>query len=268
MVVLSPGSSRMAWQWVLALGHALEAPVPSLFTFTISHPLIGGLAGLSVPDAEVTLVSAAQKKKLKERGPLLVTHQGLSGPGVLRLSAFGARQLHALDYNATVRVNWRPDMPGGVEGVVAELEAFKKFQGSKAIGGNSGPTLELPRRLWQNMVAAVPIAPDLKWCEVKKTDLRKLATLVAQCDLHVSGKNTNKDEFVTAGGVSLPGVDMSRMHSKSVPGLFFCGEVLDIDGVTGGYNLQSAWTTGTIAGRSIANMALSDRALSQDPSPT
>ena len=167
---------------------------------------------------------------------------------------------HALDYKATVRVNWKPDMPGGVEGVMGELEAFKKFQGSKTIGGSSGPTLDLPRRLWQNMVSAVPIAPELKWCDVKKDDLRKLATLVVNCDLHVSGKNTNKDEFVTAGGVSLQGVDMSRLQSRSVPGLFFCGEVLDIDGVTGGYNLQSAWTTGTIAGRSIAAAAAASHA--------
>jgi len=107
------------------------------------------------------------------------------------------------------------------------------------------------------MVAEVGVAPDLKWSDVKKTDLRKISMLIAQCDLEVGGKSTNKDEFVTAGGVSLPGVDMSRMHSKSVPGLFFCGEVLDIDGITGGYNLQSAWTTGTIAGRSIAQMASS-----------
>jgi len=200
-------------------------------------------------------VSGGKGKKLKERGPILVTHQGLSGPAVLRLSAFGARELHALDYKATIRINWKPDMAGSVEGVMAEFEAFKKFHGQKDIGGTSGPTLDLPRRLWQAMVAEIGIALDLKWCDVKKADLRKLAMLVAQCDLQVAGKSTNKDEFVTSGGVSLPGVDMSKMHSKSVPGLYFCGEVLDIDGITGGYNLQSAWTTGTIAGRSIAQMA-------------
>jgi len=320
MVVLSPGSSRLAYQWAQALGHKLQAPVPSLFTFKIQHALLAGLAGLSVQDAEVSLVSDAQgkgKKKLKERGPILVTHQGLSGPAILRLSAFGARELHAIDYQARIRVNWKPDMPGGhvsslpaalspapclhsslfplfpsslapalsidlhlpeavlqakssikplllpthsetrpgVEGVVEELEAYKKFQGSKTIGGTSGPTLDLPRRLWQGMVADAGIAPDLKWCDVKKADLRRVAMLVAQCEFEVTGKSTNKDEFVTAGGVSLAGVDMSRMASKSVPGLFFCGEVLDIDGITGGYNLQSAWTTGTIAGRSLVEMA-------------
>ena len=253
-IVLSPGSSRLAYQWASSLGHTLEPPVPSLFTLSISHPLLSGLAGLSVQDAEITLVSGKTKKKEKQRGPVLVTHQGLSGPAVLRLSAFAARQLHALDYKATVRINWRPDVGGAVEGVLGELEALKQLQGSKAIGGSTGPTLELPRRLWQAMVAQVGIEAQVKWCEVKKVDLRKLAQLVVQCDLEVSGKNTNKDEFVTAGGVALPGVDMSKMQSKCVAGLFFCGEVLDIDGITGGYNLQSAWTTGTIAGSSLASM--------------
>ena len=255
IVVLSPGSSRLAWQWAAGLGHRLEAPVPSLFTFKINHPLLNGLAGLSVQAAEVSIVPPAGKsKKLKEGGPVLVTHQGISGPAVLRLSAFGARQLHDLDYQFTARVNWRPDVAGGVEGIMQEFDALKKFQGSKAIGGSNGPTLDLPRRLWQALLAQIPIAPDQKWCDTKKSDLRKLALLITQCDFEVAGKNTNKDEFVTAGGISLPTVDMSKMSSKSVPGLFFCGEVLDIDGITGGYNLQSAWTTGTIAGRSIAQL--------------
>ena len=254
MVVLSAGSSRLAHQWAAALGHTLHAPAPSLFTFTIKGSLLNGLAGLSVPHGEVTLMSSGKGKKLKESGPILITHQGLSGPGILRLSAFGARTLNELDYKTTIRVNWRPDV-GGVEGAFAEMEALKESQGAKGIGGNSGPTLKLPRRLWQAMVAEVGIPSDKKWRDIKKADLRKLAALVAQCDLEVTGKNTNKDEFVTAGGVALRGVDVSTMRSKSVDGLFFCGEVLDIDGITGGYNLQSAWTTGTIAGRSVAGMA-------------
>jgi predicted flavoprotein YhiN len=143
-------------------------------------------------------------------------------------------------------------MPGGVEGVMGELEAFKKFQGSKTIGGSSGPTLDLPRRLWQNMVSAVPIAPELKWCDVKKDDLRKLATLVVNCDLHVSGKNTNKDEFVTAGGVTRPTIDFRTMESRVVPGIFFVGECIDIDGITGGFNFQAAWTTAHIAAKALA----------------
>ena len=254
-VVLSPGSSRLAHAWAAELGHTVEPPVPSLFTFNIKHPLLSGLAGLSVQDVEVSLLSGGKGKKLKERGPILITHQGLSGPAVLRLSAFGARELHALDYKATVRVNWKPQMPRALDGVLEELEAYKKFQGAKVIGGGNGPTLDLPRRLWQAMVSEVSIDPGLKWCDVKKADLRQLAVMVAQCDLDVASKSTNKDEFVTAGGVSLSGVDMSKMCSKSVPGLFFCGEVLDVDGITGGYNLQSAWTTGTIAGRGVAEMS-------------
>lgn len=222
MIVLSPGSSRLAYQWAAQLGHKLQAPVPSLFTFTIPDPLLQGLSGVSVQDGEVALFlpggGGKSKNKFKERGPILVTHHGLSGPGVLRLSAFAARELHAAAYTTAIRVNWKPDIPRGVEGVLEELEALKKFQGSKAIGGQNGPTLDLPRRLWQAMVTRVGIAADLKWCDVKKADLRKLAVMVAQCDLQVSGKNTNKDEFVTAGGVSLNGVDMARMHSKSVPG--------------------------------------------------
>lgn len=124
MVVLSPGSSRLAYQWAQALGHKLQAPVPSLFTFKIQHALLAGLAGLSVQDAEVSLVSSAKgkgKSKLRERGPILVTHQGLSGPAVLRLSAFGARELHAIDYQARIRVNWKPDMPGGDDSCLPAL---------------------------------------------------------------------------------------------------------------------------------------------------
>uniref|UniRef100_A0A7S1E9J2 FAD/NAD(P)-binding domain-containing protein n=1 Tax=Hemiselmis andersenii TaxID=464988 RepID=A0A7S1E9J2_HEMAN len=257
-LLLATGSARLSYAWAKGLGHDLEAPVPSLFTFTISDTLLQGLAGVSVQDAIVSIPSGKPKKPLTQQGPVLVTHSGVSGPAILRLSAFGARVLHETDYKTTLKINWTPEIERGIEGVVEQVLEAKAKDSAKTVGGASSPTFGLPRRLWQAMVAKVGLKSDAKWGEVKNSDLRKVAALMCQCQLEVQGKGTFKDEFVTAGGVSLKGVDMKRLESKSVEGLYFAGEVLDIDGITGGYNFQSAWTTGWTAGRSVAEQALSE----------
>lgn len=262
-LLLSPGSSRTAYKWAQSLGHQIQDPVPSLFTFNIDDPLLDGLAGVSVQDVALSLPledTASKKKSISERGPVLVTHTGLSGPALLRLSAFGARALFASRYAAPLLLNWLPALPRGFEGAVEELLAVKKFNGNKAAGGSTTPTFNLPRRLWKSLVIHSGIDPETRWAEVKTVELRKLAGNLVRCELQVKGKGVFKEEFVTAGGIALNGVDMKRMQSKAVQGLFFAGELLDVDGITGGYNLQSAWSTGTAAGRAVAELAAEPRA--------
>jgi len=253
-LMLSPGSSRLAFQWAATLGHKVEPGVPSLFTFTCSDPVLQGLAGVSVQDAEVSLPFKVRgrKKTLRERGPVLVTHSGVSGPAVLRLSAFGAREMHEVKYSAKMTVNWLPDIDRGEAGATEQLESMKKVFAAKQIGGSS---LGLPRRIFQALVESTGIELDAKWVNVRAADIRKLAARLVRSELDISGKGAFKEEFVTAGGVKLEGVEMKTMESKEVPGLFFAGEVLDVDGITGGYNLQAAWTTGWNAGRAIAAAA-------------
>lgn len=256
-VLLSPGSSRLAHVWAEGLGHELVPAVPSLFTFECRDLLLQGLAGLSVQDAEVALPFRikGRRKTLRERGPVLVTHTGLSGPAILRLSAFGAREMHEAKYESTLTVNWLPDLQSGEASAVKEMEGAKRTHSEKLIAGASGPTFGLPRRMFQALAMAVGIPEEAKWGHVKDKNLRRLAASFVRCELNISGKGAFKEEFVTAGGVSLKSVDMKTLESKSVPGLYFAGEVLDVDGITGGDNLQAAWTTGCCAGRAIAAAA-------------
>jgi len=259
-LLLAPGSSRLAYAWASQLGHVLEDPVPSLFTFNIEDAMLMGLAGLSVQEAEVSVPNPAKPKSpLKQKGPVLITHTGVSGPAILRLSAFGARALHESGYKTRLKINWAPELPRGVEGAMEQILSAKSSEAAKLIGGSNGPTFGLPRRLWNAIVERCGISADAKWGEVKNADLRKVAMNLCACELEVSGKGTFKDEFVTAGGVALKGIDMKLMQSKSVPGLFFAGEIVDIDGITGGYNFQSAWTTGWTAGRSAAALSAQPR---------
>jgi len=227
-----------------ALGHAIEPPVPSLFTFHIADPRLVGLEGVSVQDAAVSVTGA----KLAERGPLLVTHWGLSGPAILKLSAWGARVLAARDYRFPLVVSWTGET---LAKTTDTLAAWRLANPRKQI--TTLNPFALPSRLWERLVAAVPgLAPEAQWAGVSKENLQRLAASIAASEFTVEGKSLNKEEFVTCGGVRLREVDFKTMESRLVPGLHFAGEMLDIDGVTGGFNFQAAWTTGWTAGRALA----------------
>ncbi len=230
-----------------ALGHTIEPPVPSLFTFHIADPRLVGLEGLSVPAAATSVPGA----KLAERGPLLVTHWGLSGPAILKLSAWGARELAARDYRFPLHVSWNGLAPAQA---LSALQAWREANPRKQVSTLN--PFALPSRLWERLVAAVPgLAPEAQWAGVSKEKLQTLAAQVGASEFQVEGKSLNKEEFVTCGGVRLREVDFKTMESRLAPGLHFAGEVLDIDGVTGGFNFQAAWTTGWLAGRAMAGLA-------------
>ncbi len=226
-----------------ALGHEIVPPVPSLFTFHIDDPRIRGLEGLSVPD----VTTAARGTKLRERGPILVTHWGMSGPAVLKLSAWGARELAARDYKFTLEVSW-------TGGTLAEAEvalAAMRTDAPRKLVNNANPWT-LPSRLWERLTVAAGIAPETQWAGVSKKSMQALAAQCAAAGFEVEGKSLNKEEFVTCGGVALREVDFRTMESRKCPGLHFAGEVLDVDGITGGFNFQAAWTTGWHAGHAMA----------------
>ena len=229
------------------LGHTIEPPVPSLFTFHVDDPRLTGLAGVSVADVEV----AAPGARLRERGPLLVTHWGVSGPAILRLSAWGARPLHDCGYRFSLVVNWVP--PQGPDEMGAGLARLRTEWPRRQAAARA--PFGLPLRLWERLTAAAGLAPATPWTSVSNEVLRALAAQLTQGSFAVAGKSLFKEEFVTCGGVRLAEVDFQTMASRRCPGLHFAGEILDIDGVTGGFNLQSAWTTGWLAGRAMAGEA-------------
>jgi predicted Rossmann fold flavoprotein len=231
-------------QLAVSLGHTLEAPVPSLFTFHIATPWLRGLAGISVESAEVSVAET----KLRERGALLITHWGLSGPVVLRLSAWGARVLHQMDYQCALRVNWLPQWND--EKLAQEFETRRKSQAARFVVNS--PIAPVSARLWEQLVVAAGVARETRWSALSRPSQHQLIQQLLRGDFPVSGKSLNKDEFVTCGGVKLGEVDFKTMQSRICPGLFFAGELLDIDGITGGFNFQAAWTTGWIAGRAMA----------------
>jgi predicted Rossmann fold flavoprotein len=244
-VLLATGGCRTPalGQLAVSLGHTLEPPVPSLFTFHIAVPWLRELAGVSVDNVEL----AAPDAKLRERGPLLVTHWGLSGPAVLRLSAWGARMLHERDYQFTLQVNWLPAW--NEETLGAEFQRRRQAHPAKQIVNL--PVTPLSARLWEQLVAASGVAPDTRWAVLSKFGQHQLIRQLLRTEFPVGGKSLNKDEFVTCGGVRLNEVSFKTMGSKICPGLFFAGEVLDVDGITGGFNFQAAWTTGWLAGRAM-----------------
>ena len=238
------GGCRPEGHPAVALGHSLMPPVPSLFTFQIDTPWLRDLPGISVASAQVSVPGT----DLKERGPLLITHTGLSGPVVLRLSAWGARNLHDLRYEFPLRINWLPQT--NRDSLIEELQARRESSGGQTILRTRWNPL--PARLWESLVIQSGIMPDTKWARLSRAEALNLATLLTSTELPVRGKSTNKEEFVTCGGIPLPEVDFKTMESRIVAGLHFAGEALDIDGITGGFNFQAAWTTGWIAGHAMA----------------
>ena len=246
-LLLSTGSSLQGYRFAQALGHTVEPPVPSLFTFTIPDPLLRELAGVAVESAQVRLLIPDQKP-LEQTGALLITHWGMSGPAVLKLSAWGARMLREQQYRVQIQVNWLPDEC--LENVQQKLGAVKEKEGKKAIATYC-PFPSISRRLWQYLLNRAGIVAETRWADLPKKDLAQLVGELTQGSYSVQGKGAFKDEFVTCGGVRLKDVDFKTMESRLCPGLHFAGEILDIDGVTGGFNFQSAWTTGWLAGQGM-----------------
>jgi predicted Rossmann fold flavoprotein len=245
-VLLATGGNKSNAGLTIAeqFGHTIEPPVPSLFTFHIDDPRLKDLAGVSVENAVTTVPGTA----LKERGPLLVTHWGLSGPAVLKLSAWGARILHDREYKFTLGVNWAPAF--NAESLRAEWERARTSNPKKQLA--TWCPVALPLRLWEKLLPAAGLEPDSTWTTAPGAGLRELAAQITEGKFVVTGKSTFKEEFVTCGGVRLSEIDFKTMESRRVPGLHFAGEVIDVDGVTGGFNFQAAWTGGHLAGCAMA----------------
>jgi predicted Rossmann fold flavoprotein len=244
-VLIATGGTKGSAGLAIAesLGHTVSPPVPSLFSFHVDDTRLRGLEGVSALRVE----AAVKGSPLSASGPVLVTHGGLSGPAILKLSAWGARELHAAAYEFTLVLNWAD--PRAPEQVRGELEAEKIAHGRRQVA--TANPFGLPSRLWGRLSAAAGLA-DATWATVSKESLRALTIQICAGEFLVKGKSMNKEEFVTCGGVQRAEVNFATMESRIRPGIYFAGEVLDLDGVTGGFNFQSAWTTGWHAGRAMA----------------
>lgn len=243
IIIASGGSSKLeGFNWLKELGHKITSPVPSLFTFNMPNESIKKLMGVVTNPVSVKIKGT----KLSSEGALLITHWGMSGPAILKLSSFGARELNAMTYKFEVLVNW-------INKSEAEARNFltEELKSKKQIG-NKNP-FSLPNRLWNFLLDKNKIDPELSWNQAHKKSLNKLINTLVNDSYKCEGKTTFKEEFVTCGGVSLDDVSFETMESKVCPGIYFAGEVLDIDAVTGGFNFQAAWTTGFIAGKLATN---------------
>ncbi|WP_339920546.1 NAD(P)/FAD-dependent oxidoreductase [uncultured Flavobacterium sp.] len=241
-LILATGSNPKIWEMLQTYGHAIVSPVPSLFTFNIKDPRIKELPGVA---AQVTV--KVKDTKLTSTGPLLITHWGMSGPAVLKLSAWGARILHDKNYQFTIFVNWLND----VETSEAEkiLKDLKQEHAKKAVSKKSH--FDFPNRLWESLVIASGIEAETKWADLSKAQLQNLSNQLTNGTFQVNGKSTFKEEFVTAGGIDLKEVNFKTMESKLHENLYFAGEIVNIDAITGGFNFQNAWTSGFILANSI-----------------
>ena len=244
-VVMAAGSSKKVWELSKALRHSIISPVPSLFTFNIKDNRIKDLLGISVSNATVQLVDT----NLEASGPLLITHWGMSGPAILKLSAFGARVLAEKNYEYQVQVNWlsRP-----THKIVNVLLNLKKKHSKKQVIVRS-PFEEIPKRLWERFVLATTIKTTFNWADVSHDQIDALANQLTKSVFTAKGKSTFKEEFVTAGGVDLREINFKNFESKLQKNLFFVGEVLNIDAVTGGFNFQNAWTGGWLCAKALAS---------------
>jgi predicted Rossmann fold flavoprotein len=241
-VLLATGSHAQGHLFAASLGHTIVPPVPSLFTFNLPESPLLDLSGLSVKNTILKLEGSS----LKQEGPLLLTHWGFSGPAVLKLSAWGARFLHQKNYQTAIKVNWT-----GIEGSSREtFLAWKKSHGQSQLS-TSNP-FEIARNLWKRLLQVMKFNGEKRWSELSQKELHELEDCLKNDVYTIQGKTLFKEEFVTCGGVSLKEIHFKTMESKLCPGLFFAGEILDIDGVTGGFNFQNAWTTGWLAGRAMS----------------
>jgi predicted Rossmann fold flavoprotein len=244
LIIATGGNSKKeAYDWLQKLGHTIVKPVPSLFTFNIPDNPVTQLMGVSIPHAKVRVATT----KLETEGPLLITHWGMSGPAVLKASAWGARILSELDYHFTALINWLPKHTE--EKLRIEFNNQREENPARAVAVNC--PLELPKRLWEYLVGKSGISESARWADLSKKNINQLVNNILNDEYKVKGKTTFKEEFVTCGGISLKEVDLATMESKIVPGLFFAGEVLDVDGITGGFNFQNAWSTAWVAASNI-----------------
>jgi predicted Rossmann fold flavoprotein len=257
VIVATGGSPKSSgFDWLAAMGHSITQPVPSLFTFNMPGESVKEMMGLVVPDALVRI----QGTKLSHQGPVLITHWGMSGPAVLKLSAWGARELQARGYAFNIQINWI--------GIANESEVLDIIEASlpenrKKKMTNACP-FDLPKNFWLYVLNKSQVNPDMPWLELGKKSRNKLVNTLLNDIYAVKGKTTFKEEFVTCGGIKADEVDFGTMESRIVPGLFFAGEVLDVDGITGGFNFQAAWSTGFVAGRhAISDKSVDSSASSQ-----
>ncbi|MCM4172828.1 NAD(P)/FAD-dependent oxidoreductase [Arenibacter sp. TNZ] len=261
-ILVATGSNPKIWELLRQMGHTIVPPVPSLFTFNIKDERITGIQGVST-NANIKIIpnmvhqgkfNSALKQYsihpsvLESEGPLLITHWGMSGPGILRLSAWGAQLLNDLNYKFSIKVNWLPAYHE--DGVLSQLQQIKEIEGKKTVLRTKA--FELPKRLWISLVRASGISDADKWADIPKNHLQNLAKQLTNGKFMVDGKSTFKEEFVTAGGVDLKEINFKTYESKIVPNLFFAGEVINIDAITGGFNFQNAWTGAYIAATAIA----------------
>lgn len=242
-LLLACGSNPKMWELLKSLGHTIIPPVPSLFTFNTPNSPLLEMAGISVSKVHVKIKNTS----LEQTGPLLITHWGFSGPAILKLSAWGARILHEKLYKATLVVNWLPDI---TQNELKELLLDFKVLSPARLIANEGPPL-LPRNLWKKLIEIAGVPNSLRWSHLSTGLLQKMIQQLSSSTFEIDGKSTYKEEFVTCGGVALNEVDFKTMQSKCIPHLYFAGEILDIDGVTGGFNFQNAWTTAYIAGNAL-----------------
>jgi len=246
--VASGGYPKPAqFEWLQKIGHTIKNPVPSLFTFNMPGNDITALMGITVENVSVKINGT----KLSEQDPLLITHWGMSGPAVLKLSAWGAKELADKKYEFAISINW---LPAYNEQTLKEQFQQVRFNIAAQKIVNRNPFL-LPQRLWQYLLQQSGVHEDMRWADLPAKEQNKLIKNLCAQEFSVKGKTTFKEEFVTAGGISLNEIDHNTMQSKIVTNLFFAGEILDIDGVTGGFNFQNAWTTGFIAAKAIAEKA-------------
>lgn len=241
------------YKWITELGHTFETPVPSLFTFNVPNNNITELMGISIERVQIKI----NQFKLSQSGPFLITHWGFSGPAVLKLSSFAARELAKLQYNFNITINWLSD--NNENTLLEKLRQIRLANASKKIG-NKNP-FNLPQRFWEYHLSLLAINADMRWADLPAKQQNALAKQLCSQQFTVKGKTTFKDEFVTAGGVHLNEIDTNTMQSKSLPYLYFAGEIMNVDGITGGYNFQHAWTSGWLAGRSIATTNKNKRIL-------
>jgi predicted Rossmann fold flavoprotein len=247
-VLVATGSALGGYRLAKSLGHTITELAPSLFSFKIKDPLLSGLQGLSFSDATLKLTLPG-KKVFKQKGPVLITHWGLSGPAILKLSAWAAREMKQANYDGTLTVNWMgTEKTGDVEN---RLKLIKE-DNLKSYLKNSYPE-NLPKRFWLNLLDKISIDQDNQWSRISNRDIAKMGHALVATSLNISGQNRYKDEFVECGGVALSEVDFKTMQSKICPGLYFAGEILDVDGITGGFNFQSAWTTAWIAAQHMVS---------------
>jgi predicted Rossmann fold flavoprotein len=242
-LLIATGSSQRIWTIMQQLGHTIISPVPSLFTFNIKDDRIDDIQGVVVHDVEIKVLGT----NLTSNGPLLITHVGMSAPSILKLSAFGAIQLAEFNYKFIIEINF---VRKTFEEVLAELKEVKDNIPRKIV--NSSPQFQMPKRLWRNLVIGSGIEPDVRWADLNRQQLESLASQLTKAVFSVEGKSTFKEEFVTAGGINLKEVNFKSFESKLFKNLFFAGEVLNIDAVTGGFNFQNAWTGAFIAAKHIS----------------